>query len=33
MTSARGRRVTNFNPRGWWILYIDAGLERNNLSS
>ena len=25
--------VNNFNPRGWWILYINAGLGRINLSS
>ena len=27
MTRPRRSRVNNFNPRGWWILYIDAGLQ------
>ena len=26
-------RVNNFNNHGWWILYINAGLGRINLSS
>ena len=33
MTRPRRIRVNNFNPRGWWILYISAGLGRINLSS
>ena len=33
MTRPRRSRVNNFNPRGWWILYINAGLGRINLSS
>ena len=33
MTRPRRSRVNNFNPLGWWILYIDAGLGRTNLSS
>ena len=33
MTRPSRSRVNNFNPRGWWILYTDAGLGRINLSS
>ena len=29
----RRSRVNNFNPRGWWILYINPGFGRINLSS
>ena len=33
MTKPRRSRVNNFNPRGWWILYINAGFGRINVSS
>ena len=33
MNRPRRSRVNNFNPRDWWILYINAGLGRINLSS